>query len=215
MRALEWKSAFTENSLRIRGSDLTSVLLCVVSLCWRLSGEAFKLIHCRDAEHAEVAPRDSNLRYYQTGGGHLSAVTLDLDEHPSEEDLRQVLDGVRIYNRSISGHGPPRAVASFLRDDEGRIVGGAHGELWGRSVHIAAMWVAESQRGQGHGSALLTAVEDYAATNGATLSYLETTSFQARPFYESLGYRVFGELVGIDEGVTLFFLRKDLQAPIL
>jgi GNAT superfamily N-acetyltransferase len=73
------------------------------------------------------------------------------------------------------------------------------------------MWVAEAQRGKGHGSALLTAVEDHAAANGHTLAYLETTSFQARPFYESLGYRVFGELVGIDEGCTLFFLRKDLK----
>jgi GNAT superfamily N-acetyltransferase len=77
------------------------------------------------------------------------------------------------------------------------------------------MWVADSQRGKGHGSALLTAVEDYAAKNGHTLAYLETTSFQARPFYEGLGYRVFGELVGIDEGCTLFFLRKDLKAPTL
>jgi GNAT superfamily N-acetyltransferase len=143
----------------------------------------------------------------------VSAVTLDLDDHPSEADLRQVVSGVRDYNRGIVGHGPPRTVASFLRDDEGRIVGGAHGELWGRSVHIAAMWVAENYRGKGHGSALLRAVENYAATNGATLSYLETTSFQARPFYESLGYRVFGELVGIDEDCTLFFLRKDLQSP--
>jgi GNAT superfamily N-acetyltransferase len=143
----------------------------------------------------------------------VSAVTLDLDEHPSAEELRQIVDGVRSYNQRVVGNGPPRSVASFLRDDEGRIVGGAHGELWGRSLHIAAMWVAEDQRGKGHGSALMRTVEDYAATHGHTLAYLETTSFQARPFYESLGYRVFGELVGIDEGSTLFFLQKELKAP--
>ena len=144
----------------------------------------------------------------------MSAVTLNLDEQPSEDELRQIVDGVRTYNRGIAGHGPPRPVACYLRDDEGRIVGGAHGELWGRSVHIAAMWVNENQRGKGHGSALLKAVEDYAAAKGHTLAYVETTSFQARPFYESLGYRVFGELAGIDEGCTLFFLRKNLQAPV-
>lgn len=148
----------------------------------------------------------------KSGGDQVSAVTLDMDENPSAEDLRQVVDGVRTYNQGIVGNGPPRAVACFLRDDEGQIVGGAHGELWGRSVHIAAMWVDESQRGKGHGSALLTAVEECAAKHGATLAYLETTSFQARPFYESLGYCVFGELVGIDEGCTLFFLQKELKA---
>lgn len=145
----------------------------------------------------------------------MSAVTLELDEHPSDEELRQIVDGVRAFNQGIVGHGPPRPVACYLRDEEGRIVGGAHGELWGRSVHIAAMWVDENQRGKGFGSALLKAVEDYAATKGHALVYVETTSFQARPFYESLGYRVFGELVGIDEGCSLFFLRKDLQAPSL
>jgi GNAT superfamily N-acetyltransferase len=145
----------------------------------------------------------------------LGEVRLDLDEHPSKEELRQIVDGVRAYNHEAIDQPPPRSIACFLRDDEGRIVGGAHGELWGRSVHIAAMWVAENQRGRGHGSALLRAVEDYAATNGHSLAYVETASFQARPFYESLGYRVFGELDGIDENCTLFFLRKDLNAPTL
>lgn len=139
-------------------------------------------------------------------------VTLDLDPNPAADELRQIVDGVRTYNQGVVGHGPPRAIACFLRDDERRIVGGAHGDLWGRALHIAAMWVDEKHRGQGHGSALLTAVEDYAASIGAKLSYLETTSFQARPFYEGLGYSVFGELVGINEGITLFFLRKDLKA---
>jgi ribosomal protein S18 acetylase RimI-like enzyme len=74
------------------------------------------------------------------------------------------------------------------------------------------VWVAESERGKGHGTALLREIEHHAATHGHVLAYVETTSFQARPFYESLGYRVFGELDGIDEGCTLFFLRKELKA---
>ena len=124
----------------------------------------------------------------------MNPVSLQIEEHPTDDDLRQLVNGVRSYNRALTGHDRPRAVASILRDEEGNIVGGAHGELWGASVHIAAMWVAESHRGKGYGSALLTAVEEYAAKHGNLLSYLETTSFQARPFYERLGYTVFGEL---------------------
>lgn len=144
----------------------------------------------------------------------MSNVALQLDEQPSADDLRKVLDGVRDYNRAVTGNERPRSVACFLRDETGGIVGGAQGDLWGRSVHIAAMWVAEGHRGKGHGSALLKTVEDYAAIQGSLLAYLETTSFQARPFYEKLGYRVFGELAGIAEGCTMYFLRKDLRAPI-
>ena len=144
----------------------------------------------------------------------MKSVSLQIDENPSQHDLLEILDGVRQYNHSVSGYERPRAVACFLRDHDGRVVGGAHGDLWGRSVHISAMWVAESYRGKGHGSALLTAVEDYAARCGHLLSYLETTSFQARPFYEGLGYRVFGELPGIAPGCTMFFLRKELKARV-
>jgi GNAT superfamily N-acetyltransferase len=143
----------------------------------------------------------------------VETVTLEVDEHPSADELRRLVDGVRLFNRSVVGHQPPRSVASFLRDPEGKVVGGAHGDIWGSSVHIAAMWVDESQRGKGHGSALLRAVEDYAVKQGCVLAYLETASFQARPFYEGLGYEVFGELPGIAEGCTLFFLKKKLQAP--
>jgi len=142
----------------------------------------------------------------------MGAVTLQLDEQPSQDELRQIVDGVRSFNRTIVGHEPPRAVACFLRDEHDHIVGGAQGDLWGSSVHIAGMWVAEDHRGKGFGSALLKAVEDYAAERGYLLAYLETTSFQARPFYEGLGYCVFGELPGIAEGCTLFFLQKELSA---
>ena len=110
----------------------------------------------------------------------MSHVAIVLEEHPSEEELRQVLDGVRRYNLDISGHQRPRPVACFLRDENEQIVGGVQGDLWGRSVHIAAVWVAESQRGKGYGSALMREVENYAATRGHVLAYVETTSFQAR-----------------------------------
>jgi GNAT superfamily N-acetyltransferase len=139
-------------------------------------------------------------------------LSFELDENPESDDLRRVVDGVRTFNRSVTGHERPRAVACLLKDEQGRIVGGAHGDLWGASVHIAAMWVDDSYRGKGYGSKLLTMVEEYAASQGHRLAYLETTSFQARPFYEGLGYEVFGELPGVAEGVTLYFLKKDLMA---
>src|SRR5262245_8752919 len=106
----------------------------------------------------------------------MSSLTLQFDDHPAPDELQQIIDGVRNYNRDVAGRERPRAVACFLRDEDGRIVGGVHGDLWGSSVHIAAMWVDESHGGKGHGSALLGAVESYAASQGHLLAYLETTS---------------------------------------
>ena len=39
---------------------------------------------------------------------------------------------------------------------------------------------------------------------------MDTFSFQARPFYEKLGYRVFGQLPDYPRGQTRYFLAKAL-----
>jgi GNAT superfamily N-acetyltransferase len=137
--------------------------------------------------------------------------TLELNEHPTAEDFRLIVDGVRTFNRDRTGLEWPRPVAYFLRDADQRIIGGVQGSLWGRSVHIDALWIDEAHRGNGYGAKLMTAIEKYALAQGNPLAYLETTSFQALPFYEGLGYFVFGELPQIAAGHTLFFLRKDLE----
>lgn len=137
---------------------------------------------------------------------------IELDENPTPEDFRLIVDGVRTFNRDVTGVERPQAVACYLRDEQGKIVGGVQGSLWGRSIHIDGLWVEESYRGQDYGSRLMKTLEDYAAANGHPLVYLETTSFQALPFYQGLGYSIFGELPEISEGHTLFFLQKDLGA---
>ena len=137
-------------------------------------------------------------------------LNIELDEHPRPEDFRLILDGVRGFNRGQTGNDPPRQVACFLRDQESRIFGGVQGSLWGRSMHIDALWVDDTQRGRGFGSRLMKAVEAYAFSHDHPLVYLETASFQALPFYRGLGYEVFGELPEISKGASLFFLKKEL-----
>ena len=140
----------------------------------------------------------------------MSEPALELDEQPKPEDFRFILDAVRGFNRAQTGNDPPRPVAYFLRDKSGRILGGVQGSLWGRSMHIDALWVDDTQRGRGFGSQLMKAVEDYAVSHDHPLIYLETASFQALPFYQGLGYELFGELPEISQGETLFFLKKEL-----
>jgi hypothetical protein len=52
--------------------------------------------------------------------------------------------------------------------------------------------------------------EVHARSRGAVAATLETYSFQARPFYERLGYEVFGTLDGCPLGHVKFFLKKAL-----
>ena len=141
----------------------------------------------------------------------MNDLIVQLDEHPSPEDFRILLDGVRGFNQAQTRNPPPRQLSYYLRDEAGQIVGGVQGSLWGRSMHIDALWVDDAYRGRGFGSKLMTAIEEYAVTHSHPLVYLETASFQALPFYQGLGYEVFGELPEISKDATLFFLRKSLD----
>jgi len=135
---------------------------------------------------------------------------LELDEHPKPEDFRIILDGLYAFNRAQTGDAGPQQVAYFLRDEGGQIVGGVRGSLWGRAMHVDALWVDDACRGRGFGSKLMKAIEDYAVSHAHPLVYLETASFQALPFYQGLGYEVFGTLPEISAGETLFFLMKEV-----
>nr|WP_294563973.1 GNAT family N-acetyltransferase [uncultured Rhodopila sp.] len=96
-----------------------------------------------------------------------------------------------------------------LDDAEGRLVGGVSGVMaWGW-LFIDAVWVHADRRGQGAGRALLAHAESHAAAQGCHSVWLDT--FQARGFYESVGYSVFGTLEDYPGEQTRWFLRKRLK----
>ena len=72
------------------------------------------------------------------------------------------------------------------------------------------LWVAEPVRATGYGRALMAQAEQYAIERGCVGAHVGTFSFQARPFYEKLGYEVFGVLEGIPPGHSHFYLKKRL-----
>jgi GNAT superfamily N-acetyltransferase len=105
--------------------------------------------------------------------------------------------------------GDARRFAVTLHDADGVLVGGLSGSLYWDWLFVAALWVHASRRGQGAGKALLAAAEDHAAAAGCHSVWLDT--FQARGFYEKLGYSVFGALDDYPNGQTRVFMRKRLR----
>lgn len=79
--------------------------------------------------------------------------------------------------------------------------------LW---LDIDILWVAEPLRGRGYGTALMTAAEDAARSRRCLYARVATHGFQAKGFYEKLGYRVVGQLEDWPPGHTAYMLRKDL-----
>ncbi len=75
-------------------------------------------------------------------------------------------------------------------------------------VYIDTVWVDERFRGKGIGRELLEVVTKEAKERGAYLAHLDTFDFQARGFYEKMGYEVFGELKDCPRGHVRFFMKK-------
>ena len=97
-----------------------------------------------------------------------------------------------------------------LLDASDQLVGGLSGTISWNWLFIEALWVDASQRGKGAGKALLTQAEAHALANGCHAVWLDT--FQAKGFYETLGYTAFGVLEDYPEGQSRSFMRKRLQA---
>ena len=126
-------------------------------------------------------------------------------------DLRNVVQRmVDHHNVAITGQAEWYPVVFFLRDESGEVLGGLLGDIWAAWLHITTLAVAAPVRGQGFGQELMKRAEAYARQRGCTDAFLDTFSFEARPFYEKLGYRVFGTLENHPAGHQHYFMTKRL-----
>ena len=129
----------------------------------------------------------------------------------SPENTAIIRDGLARFNVAATQHTYYSPLAILLRDDREAVVGGALGDVWGGWLDLTFLWVAEPLRGKGYGEQLLRAAEDEARALGCQGVFLETLSFQARPFYERYGYEVFAELPDRPAGYTSYFMKKLLR----
>ena len=135
-----------------------------------------------------------------------AVVSVEPDASPA--DVETVQAGLRAFN--VARIGPPNEepVQIFLRDADARVVGGLLGHIRWHWMYVAKLWIDDAHRGAGHGVELMAAAESLARARGCLGIYLDTFEYQARPFYEKLGYALFGTLEGFPPGYRQYFLAK-------
>jgi GNAT superfamily N-acetyltransferase len=142
--------------------------------------------------------------------GVMEAVCIQFEPFIDEGTRQFIVNGVDHYNIAATGLPHYFPVNFVLRGERGDVLGGVLGQLWGGWLQLTYLWIAEFARGAGYGRRLVEEAEAYARARGAVGATVETHSFQARPFYERLGYEAFGKLDGCPPGHVKFFLRKTL-----
>ena len=90
------------------------------------------------------------------------------------------------------------------------MLGGLLGETYWGWLYVETLYVSDELRGQGWGTKLLAEGEAEALRRGCRAVHLDTMSYQALPFYEKLGYTVWGTLENFIDGHDRYFLQKQL-----
>ncbi len=133
---------------------------------------------------------------------------------PSAEDARVISEALVAHNRRTIGDlaDPDSGEQLFVlaREDDGRLVGGLRAACFWNVLHLEVMWVSEALRGHAIGSTLLERAERFAIEHGYERALLETTSWQAKPFYEKRGYEVLASIPDYPKGHVMFLMTKRL-----
>jgi len=121
--------------------------------------------------------------------------------------------GVRTH--AIAAIGLPEEMWSaahfFLQNDDGEIVGGALGNIWGDWYFLDVLWVDRPLRGQDNGQRMLAAAEQHAIERGCTGAHLDTASFQGAAVLRKTRLCCVGTLEDHPVGHTHYLLRKRLR----
>jgi GNAT superfamily N-acetyltransferase len=126
--------------------------------------------------------------------GLLRPYQLLVEDEPGQAAVNFLSSALEGFNESRwAGHAAWRPIGVFVRDAD-VIVAGLAGETYGGWLFVKLLWVRDDLRARGIGRELMVQAEKRAIERGCHAAWLDTFSFQARDFYEKLGYEEFGAL---------------------
>ena len=137
---------------------------------------------------------------------------LTLTDTPDQSIREAIVRPLIRFNEARSGQSEDYRPLAILITDAAtsEIVGGLWGGTNFTQLHVDLLFVPEELRGSGIGSQIMRDAEAEARRRECRGVWLDTYSFQARGFYERLGYSVFGMIEDYVPGHTRFFLKKTL-----
>lgn len=102
-------------------------------------------------------------------------------------------------------------ITKKIEGEDGKVIAGCIGyaNCW-REAFLDNIWVEEKYRNQGLGKALMEAFEKEVKEKGCTLIHLDTFDWQAKDFYEKLGYKIFGTCEDCPKDHKRFYMAKYL-----
>lgn len=136
---------------------------------------------------------------------------LTIEETPCTTELTNRADlGLSQHGLEVTGFDEPIERTAFVAKDGETFVGCVTANIIWKTLHIRFMFVEPHYRGKKLGTALVEKALDYGRANGCAVAFVDTLSFQARGFYQKLGFELEFTREGLAHGVSLYYLKKIL-----
>lgn len=134
--------------------------------------------------------------------------TLQVEE-PTVDNLAAIGDGLRDYNNAQREQFGRSEFVVTVRDQSRKIIGGARCSTGEAMLFVQWLWIDAAARG-GTGRDVMAMAEAEGKKRGCLKAHLDTFSFQARGFYEKLGYEVFGTISFPNSDIERHYMCKYL-----
>lgn len=125
-----------------------------------------------------------------------------------DEHRNAILSRLIDFNASRVAPADAAPLCIAIVDDEGAVQGGLYGTTLYDWLAIELLFVPKAMRSSGVGTQLIAQAEEEARVRGCIGAWLDTFDFQARGFYEKLGYEVAGAIPDHPRGGARTFLMK-------
>lgn len=134
--------------------------------------------------------------------------TIDFEQHPKAEDTQILCDGISENAKIIKGHKPVSFFAFFIRDGNGKIVGGCNGDILYGQLYVGQLWVDEKLRHQGYGTQLMMLAEKHAKETGSRFMSVNTMDLKLCIFTKNSDFMLSLSVVALIKILYFIFYER-------
>ncbi len=127
---------------------------------------------------------------------------------PSQADIDFLNQGIYEEALKKKGMSLPQHFGFFLQNETKQMVGGIDGFCYYGCFYIDSLYIKEPYRGKGWGQKLVKTAEDFGRNHKCALFTVKTMDWEARGFYEKLGYILEFSRSGYENNSIMHYLRK-------
>ena len=137
-------------------------------------------------------------------------VTFEFEEAYNDATWDYMVVGLNDFAKQQKGMPKVTTFTYTLKNDQGEVCGGAGGYVLYGCLYIDLLYIDAAHRGHGNGLKLMQEIEAFALTKDCHMLAVCTMDWEARPFYETLGFQHEFTRSGFNNNSAMHFLKKAL-----